>query len=100
MADATKNYEVVRKQSWTDDVTTWKWKPRGKTEWFKSGTCSECTHVMTVRIRKGVLPGIAPSQKLTTVLARCNCSGDHKNRPKDVSDGCGATGLIARPEAS
>jgi len=99
-------------QQWIEEVEAWQWIPEpsplgGILGWYKTGTCPRCLHTITVRQESGVaglsltkarqrFARLAETER-KPVNARCNCSGNHANRPSAWTTGCGQQGVIHFP---
>jgi hypothetical protein len=102
-ADPDAAYERgVTSPGWELAVEQAPWDGSKETGWRKSMKCPRCGHFPLVASANDavLVRGILPSTG-RTVLARCACSGEHKNHPVRPNNdwGCGFTCLVALPES-
>ncbi len=93
---------------WVEQVNAWPWSAESHPlstavlGHAKSGPCPRCGHPMKVRKPGPGYFGLAPEkaeapQPPASVLARCNCSGTHPDRPDGATTGCGQAGFADGP---
>lgn len=82
---------------WKRVVAGWEWDERAPGEWIKKGHCPRCNHPMSVLHQGGVAGLVKGEPAPGPAFARCNCGAEHRGRPTDLANGCGASGTIAPP---
>lgn len=95
---------------WVEQVNAWPWKAETHAlstavlGHSKTGPCPRCGHPMKVRKAGPGYFGLAAeggeaetSGPPASVLARCDCSGPHPERPDGETTGCGQAGFAEGP---
>lgn len=89
-------------ERWQTAVADADWIKRGTgnyVDWIKFLKCPRCDHNMSVSVGPSAYKDAKPgSDPLGSVIASCDCEGDHAGRPEKRPYGCGYMAWIPLPE--